>query len=367
MQKICYLADASSPHTKKWCEYFQRRGYEVYVISLNEGQIDNVKVYSFGIDVKAKKNEKIYKKFEYIKLIRKIKKIVYDIKPDILHAHYASSYGFIGSLINYKPYIISVWGTDIYEFPKNGLIQKCIIKYNLKKADYIFSTSLAMATETSKYTNKKIEITPFGIDINKNKIIEEKRKEKKERDYFVIGTIKTLEKRYGMEYLIKAFKIIKDKYKDKKIILKIAGDGHELENLQKLVNNLNLTNDVKFYGRIPQEEVPRMFNDFDIAVFPSLKESFGVSSIESQACGVPVIITNVGGHPETIENKETGIIVNAKSEKEIANAIIKYIENKSILYDMGNKAREFVVKRFEINKVFENVEKKYEEIIKKSK
>ncbi|MDQ9894055.1 glycosyltransferase, partial [Acinetobacter baumannii] len=92
-------------------------------------------------DVKGNKNKSAIKKIEYLKVIKEIKKIIYDIKPDILHAHYASSYGLIGSLVNYKPYIISAWGTDTYEFPNNGFIQKYIIKYNLKKADYIFSTS----------------------------------------------------------------------------------------------------------------------------------------------------------------------------------------------------------------------------------
>lgn len=365
MKKICYLADASSPHTKKWCEYFKNKNYDIYVISLNKGDIEGVKVYDFGFDVKAKKNECILKKIEYLSVIKKIKKIINEIKPDILHAHYASSYGFIGSFLNYKPYIISVWGTDIYEFPNNGFIQKNIIKYNLRKADYIFSTSNAMAKETSKYTNKKVYITPFGVDVEKNKVNKEILKQKKERDYFVIGTIKTLEERYGIEYLIKAFKIVKDKYNNINIFLKIIGEGSQIKNLKKISDELDLKDNIKFYGRIEQDEVSDMFNTFNISVFPSLRESFGVSSLESQSCGVPVIITNVGGHPETIINKKTGILVEAKNENEIAEAIIYFIENKNEIYTMGEEARNFVVENYEIEKTFSNIEKIYNKIITK--
>ena len=363
MKKICYLADASSPHTKKWCEFFINNGYEVSVISLNKGDIKGAKVFSFDFDVKGNKNKSAIKKIKYLKVIKEIKKIVYEIKPDILHAHYASSYGLLGSLINYKPYIISAWGTDIYEFPKNGLKHEKIIKYNFKKADYLFSTSKAMAEEMKKYTNKEISITPFGIDIEKYRMNESIIKEKNTRNYRVIGTIKTLEKRYGIDYLIKAFAIVKSRYEREEVYLKIAGDGSQLENLKNLVKELNLDEYVEFLGRINQEDVADTFNSFDIAVFPSLKESFGVSSLEAQACGVPVIITNVGGHPETVLNGESGLVVEAKNENILADAIISLLEKKEDLKQLGLNGADFVKKEYELNKIFNEIEKIYNEII----
>lgn len=363
MKKICYLADASSPHTKKWCDYFFNKGYEVNVISLNKGEIEGVNVYSFNFDVKGNKNKSALKKVEYLKVIKEIKKIIYKIKPDILHAHYASSYGLIGSLMNYRPYIISAWGTDVYEFPKNGFIQKKIIKYNFKKADYLFSTSRSMSNEMKKYTDKEISITPFGIDLEKYKINESIRKEKNKRNYKVIGTIKTLEKRYGIEYLIKAFAIVKSIYNKEEIYLKIAGDGSQLENLKNLVNHLNLNESVEFLGRINQDIVPDTFNLFDISVFPSLKESFGVSSLESQACAVPVIVTNVGGHPETVINGESGLIVEPQNEEALAEAIIYLLSNDEKLDNMGLKCVEFVKQEYELNKTFNKIEKLYNKIM----
>ena len=50
------------------------------------------------------------------------KKTIKDFKPNILHAHYASSYGILGYLIKFKPFILSVWGSDIYHFPNKNLL-----------------------------------------------------------------------------------------------------------------------------------------------------------------------------------------------------------------------------------------------------
>ncbi|MEG1410453.1 MAG: glycosyltransferase family 4 protein [Terrisporobacter sp.] len=362
MNTICYLADASNPHTIKWCNYFKERGFDIHVISLNEGSIDGVTVYNFNFDVKELKNESPFKKMKYITVLSSIKKIIKEIKPDILHAHYASSYGMLGSLLNYHPYVISVWGTDIYDFPNGGFIQNKIIKHNLKKADYIFSTSKDMARETSKYTDKHIYITPFGIDMDVFKPIENK--ENKD-DTFVIGTIKTLEKKYGIEYLIKAFKDVKDDNSEKKIVLKIGGSGSQMDNLMNLTKELNLQSDIKFLGRIPLDKVSDTFNTFDVAVFPSLRESFGVAALEAQSCEVPVIVSNVGGHPEVVENNQTGIIIPSENTTELKDAIIKIIENEETRIKMGKNGRKFVEKNYEVNLNFNEIEQIYLSILNK--
>ena len=80
-----------------------------------------------------------------------------------MHAHYASSYGLIGSLMNFSPFVLSVWGSDVFEFPKLGIINKLVLKYNFFKADKILSTSNIMAKEIQLYTNKDIEVIKIEL------------------------------------------------------------------------------------------------------------------------------------------------------------------------------------------------------------
>lgn len=361
MKKICYLADASSTHTKKFCDYFSKHGYEIYVISLNEGELDSAIVYSLNHEVKKLKNERTFKKIGYLRSMKTIKQMIKDIKPDIVHAHFASSYGLLGSLVNFKPYIISVWGTDIYEFPKLNVINKHILKYNLKKADIVLSTSKAMAEETSLYTDKDIHITPFGVDVNFFKPIEKKYI----KDSIVIGTIKTLEDKYGIDYLIKAFKYVKDNFPDKELKLIIGGDGSKKEYLQNLSKELGIDEDVEFIGYVNQSDIVEVFNRFDIAVFPSLKESFGVAAVEAEACGIPVVATNVGGLPEATKSGKSAILVNSGNTEELGEAIIELIKDEKKRNKMGLAAREFVCKELDVNDNFKIIENLYIEILKK--
>ncbi|KMT22610.1 glycosyltransferase [Clostridium cylindrosporum] len=353
--KICYLADANSSHTRKWCDFFSSKGYEIHVISLNDGEIKGVKVHSLGIDNSKVAYGGIFSKLNYVKRIFKIRSLIKEIKPNILHAHYASSYGLLGSLCKFHPFILSVWGSDIYSFPMESGLKRKIIEHNLKCADYLMSTSQDMARETSKYTNKDIMITPFGVDTSLFRPLDVKKDNK-----IVIGAIKTLESHYGIDYLVKAFAILCNKHDN--ILLKIGGKGSQLDNLKALVKDLNIENKVEFLGFLSQDEIVKQFNVFDIAVVPSLHESFGVASIEAQATGTPVVVTNAGGLPETVEGDITGFIVNKGDENELSIAIDKLIVDEDLRIKMGESARSFIEKNYRVDENFKKVDELYRKI-----
>lgn len=360
--KICYLSDANSIHTKKICNYFINKGYEVSVISLNSGEIAGANVYS--MDLKVDKNKSSIKKLTYLKKIMEIKKIVEKINPDIIHAHYASSYGILGRLLNKKPYIVSIWGSDIYDFPKKSILHKMVIKGNLKAADVIMSTSNVMKREAEKYTDKEILVTPFGVEVNKfkpNKI--------KDNQEFVIGTIKSLEDKYGIDYLIKAFNIVKKENSNQKITLKIAGVGSKLEEYKKLTKELKLEKNIEFLGFIREKEIIERFNEFDIACFPSIldSESFGVAAVEAQSCGTAVIVSDVDGLKESTKPGVTSLMVKRKSVEDLAEKINFLVNNPQKRKEMGINAREYVIENYDINKNFEVIDRCYKKIIKGEK
>lgn len=355
--KICYLADINSYHTHKWCRYFISKGHEVHVITLNKGALPGVNVHSLDLNSNLSKKDGSFYKLSYLKRVNRIKNIVYEVKPDIFHAHYASSYGLLGALCNYHPYILSLWGSDILLFPKEGVIQKNIIKYNLKKADKILSTSKYMRDEANIYTKKDIDITPFGIDVKlfKNKKV-------RKNDEIIIGIVKSLEKIYGIDYLIQAFSNIIKKYPKNAIRLEIVGEGTQESSLRNLVHKLKIEKNVIFLGSMTQEKVAEFYNKIHIAVFPSISESFGVSVLEAQACGVPVIVSNIKAFEETTIIGKSSLVCEVKNSKSIEFQLEKLIVNKELRESMGNVGSIFVRENFDQDNIFIEIEELYESI-----
>jgi glycosyltransferase involved in cell wall biosynthesis len=213
----------------------------------------------------------------YLFALPRIWLATFKFKPDIIHSHYASSYGLLGVLTFKKPLIVSLWGSDIFDFPQKNFISNFLTRFILKKASIILSTSHIMAKEGKKYTSKDIEVTPFGVDLNSFIPKEQNVKIQKPNNKLVIGIVKLIAEKYGISNLVKAFKIVSEKIKDQKLELLIVGDGPQRKEIENLVRELKLEQVTTFTGLISPHKIVSYYQEIDIAVFPSISdsESFG--------------------------------------------------------------------------------------------
>lgn len=350
--RICFIAPANNYHTKKWCNWFIKNGDEVHVISFIKDTIDGATVHYINTGATATSSDR--QKIRYLFHGREIRKIIKEIQPDIINAHYASSYGAATALAGINNFFLSVWGLDIYDFPRKSFIHKKLIEFTLSRASHIMSTSKAMAEETHKYTRKPIEITPFGVDMD----LFNPSKRNRSDGNFVIGNIKKLTSKYGIDYLLKAVAIVKEDRPDIPIKVRIAGNGPEEQTLKKLSKDLNLTEIVTWLGFISQTEAANEWANFDVGVISSVSssESFGVSAVECQASSVPVIITDPLGLQEATIPGKTSIVVPRKNEKALAEAIIDLYDHPEKRKNMGAAGRAFVASEYELNKCFKHID-----------
>ncbi len=359
--KICFIAPADNYHTQKWCRFFLKRNYEVHVISFQQGIIPQAKVHLIGCNVET--NGPDISKLKYLLYACRIKQIVKQIEPEIISVHYASSYGTVVALSGIRNYSLSVWGSDIYEFPKKSVFHRCLLRYSLRHATQIMSTSYAMAAETRKYTSKNIEVTPFGVDMDL--FSPDKRTRQAEDGEFVVGLIKSLTPTYGIDTLLKAVKIVTEKRSDIPLKVRIAGKGECEEEYKKLAKILRIELIVCWLGFISQNQAANEWANMDVCVIPSRSESFGVAAIEAQACGRAVIITDVSGLKEATSPNETSLVVPIEDENSLANAIITLYDNPDLRIQLGKKGRIFVNKKYEIDDCFSRIEECMMNIIKK--
>ncbi|NMH67683.1 glycosyltransferase [Bacillus sp. RO3] len=360
--KVLLLAPANNVHTKKWLDYYNSIGIQVMNISL-ENHKDSNRHISWENVSRVYLNLKWNHKISYLFTVSRLKRIIREYKPDLIHSHYASSYGLIGALTGFSPYILSVWGSDVYDFPKRNVMNRMILKYALGKADYICSTSPALEQETKIYIDesKPLSITPFGVDVTQFKPDPTKKKE----GPFKIGIAKGMEPKYGIEYLLKGFKLFLRSLGDEgqSVRLQLAGDGPYFAKYRKLAEDLGILENVEFLGRIAHEDVPDFISSLHIFVISSLIESFGVSAVEAQACGVPVVATNVGGLPEVVRDGETGYLIPSKDPAALAEKLLYLYKNPSERKKLGENGREHVLNHYDWEDNSKRMIELYNEII----
>ena len=361
--KILFLADANSIHTIKWVESLHKHKLNILVFSLFKPTDDVVQKYqNWGIplisaDLQSKiRNLRVpnISKLNYLTAFRLLKKTMNAFEPDIIHAHYASSYGVLGYLSKFKPFILSVWGSDVYDFPQKNQLNKWLLKKVIHSANTVCSTSEAMkAVIAAQFDRFDVKVIPFGVDANVFAPASES------PDQFTVGTIKSIEAHNGIDCLLDAANILISKYDNIHINFLIVGQGSLLEDMKRKTADLGLSNYVKFSGYIPHENIVEYYQKLSVFIAVSTRESFGVSILEAASCGIPAITSNVGGLPEVNENQKTGFVIPPNNALMLAKKIVTLYEKEVLRKTMGENARKKVIQNFDWQKNVDQMKEIY--------
>lgn len=357
--KILFIGSQKSNHSKKWVNNLVARGHDVLLVYQHESSDTSVE-----FDSRVKTHMLKYGGYKsYVLNIPELRKIYRTYKPDVVNVHYMSGYGLMATLAGARPLVLNCYGSDIFVAPKKSKIVRWIVKKLLNSADAVAATSKAMASEAKVImgnTEKDVTVTPFGVDINLFKKDEQRTYSNKP----IIGIIKYLKPEYNIPLLIKAFAITREKAQVKPL-LHIYGSGPLKEEFVALCKELGIYDDVTFFETIPNQEVPKALNTMDIFVNSSNVESFGVNIVEAMACELPVVATPCPGPKEVIDNGVTGIVLKDWNPEELADELIKLVENPALREQYGKAGREKVLREYDWSKNVETLINVYHKVAKK--
>lgn len=325
-------------------DYLGKGGTENIIKSLLERSNKNFCFYLYVLRKINKelviKNKHITKnnsrfKFETFSLI-KLTNLIRRNNFKIIHFHGDKSilYSFIlKNILKNNKLIVHEHGTIL----KDNILYELVIRIFGNKIDLFIAVSEATKKaliEKAKIPEDKIVVLYNFVDLErfnrKNVKIDIKKEKEKlgiKKDEFIIGFVGRLAKVKGCEYLIKALPYLDFKYK-----VLIAGEGQERKNLEKLAKKLKVIDKIIFLGYVNKPEL--VYPLMNVLVVPSLSESFGLSVIEAQAMGVPVVASDVLGLKEIIG--KSGILFKTKNYKDLSKNLT-ILKNKKIRDKMINK------------------------------
>lgn len=350
--RVVYLADAPYIHTRRWVEHFARAGWDAHVISFRPAEIEGATVhYIDGFERMGRAR--------YLVHAPRIRRLVRDLQPDILHAMHLTSYGFLAALCDVHPLLTSVWGTDILEAPDWTPLHKRITRYALKRADSITATGLALATATLPYapSGQRVTVVPYGVDLERFA----RREGRSSSGDIVIGIVGRLSQEKGLDTLLHAMARLAHTRTGLKLVL--AGDGPERPQLERLARKLGISERVSFLGSVPHDEVQAVLAGFDVFAMPSRAEGFGVAAIEAAAMGLAVVGSRVHGIPDVVDDGRTGLLVPPDNEQALAEAIERLIDDPQLRKAMGEQARALVADRYDWRENAAQMERIYGDLV----
>ncbi|MGQ4895209.1 MAG: glycosyltransferase [Candidatus Njordarchaeia archaeon] len=316
-------------------------------------KVHEVNYYTLPLDIfRRRKGDLAFKKVD--KFIQNK-----EIKFDLIHAHFTYPFGYIGVKLKEKygrPLVITVhenrnWFLEEYNSKNPKLI------YSWKNADVLIRVN-KIDLPLLKNINNNFVCIPNGFDkkrfypLNKEICRDKLNLPKNIKILFTLGN---LVEQKGHKYAIQAISEVVKIRED--IMYLIGGSGKLKKKLQNQINNLNLQNNIKIIGFVPDKLLNYYLNACDLFVLPSLSEGNPTVMFECLGCGKPFIGTKVGGIPEIIVSDDYGLLCEPANPKELAENILVALNKNWDEEYILNYAKQFTWEKIakEIIRVYKDV------------
>jgi glycosyltransferase involved in cell wall biosynthesis len=205
----------------------------------------------------------------------------------------------------------------------------------------------------------KIHIIPGGINTETFSITHSRQQAREKMgfpsDRPILFTPRRLVQRVGIDKLLDALSIVQQQCPE--VWLAIAGKGHQRQSLEQQAETLGLSQNVKFLGYVPDEQLPLCYQAADLTIVPSQAlEGFGLILLESLACGTPVLSTPVGGMPEVLRPLDPNLVTASPSADSIATRILDFLQARLPLPDRPT-CRHYAVQNYDWQIIAPRVQK----------
>ncbi len=304
-----------------------------------------------------------------LSLLRRIRNYLDKEKFDILQTYFADAtvYGaWAARLCRQRPYLITT-RRNLYHWVKDEHWAFRLLRNTVKWTDRVLVNSQSVFRECQRMENvppEKLTLIPNAIDIGRfNGIPAEEAKQAigLGGEFPIVGVVGNFRPVKGLiSFLDAAAKVCKEIPAAHFVLV---GSGPQEEELRDRCRKLGIQNQVKFLVGYP--DVPAAVAAFDIAVQPSLSESFSNVLLEYMAAGKPIVATRVGDAETVIQDGAHGLLVQPNDPQELSSAVLAIYRDSARAKEMGKLAREKVEANWSFSKILNTYERFYYDLVQK--
>jgi glycosyltransferase involved in cell wall biosynthesis len=330
--RIAYLSIGGHIHTERWLRSFVNRGHEVHLMTVQPVPIEGVKLYDIRTGIS-------FKPLHYAVALRKVKKILAELRPDLLHTHFLTGYGYWGVFSGFHPNVLTVWGDDVYLTPHTSFLKGKLARMALRHADLVTGDSedileqavaMGASSETCHVIQWGVDLTAFRPDAPSDV---------RERLGIPAGSPVVISIRsftqpyYNIDVIVRAIPGVLEKRPDTHFI--IAGNEGDDTEFRKLAGQLSIDERAHFVGKIPHEELPAYLVTSDAFLSVPSVDATAVSLLEAMACGTPVVVSSLDSALEWVTDGKNGLVVSPRDQRALEDAILSLVDSPERRKEFG--------------------------------
>lgn len=297
--------------------------------------------------------------------------------PDLVHAHdwLTVPAGVASKHLLRRPYVMTFHSTEAVRSAGSTSMESNLVRglewWGSFEASRIITVSRWMkdhVTELFKLPSEKVDVIPNGVDFSKfqgepdmpvNRV-----KWVSNPHDFLVTAVGRMTSQKGFDTLLRAFPQILRSVPTARLLM--IGDGYMKSELEGLAREEGVADSVMFSGFINDEQLVGALKSSSVVVVPSRFEPFGIIALEAMAAGVPIVVSNVGGLAEIVEDNVDGLEVEPENPQAIADAVVRVLSEPTLAQGLVTHSRE-KVKRYGWGRAAEATQLAYRRAIGETK
>ena len=347
--RILYFTQGYTPHDHRFVTAIKENGHKVDYLSLStrSNATETRQLPESVRQFTLNKSTKPVAWVEYPGLVNKFKKIVLEWQPDVIHAGPIQSTAAIAAASGCYPLVSMSWGSDMLMRAERSSLQRCLTRYVLQKSQVLIADCQAVVDKaaTFGFVPERTIVFPWGVDLQHFKPGQSKdlRKSLHWQDKFVILSSRSWEPIYGVDTVVKAFVLAAKQYPGLRMIL--LGQGRQEKDIKRILADNHLLQSVHFGGQVGYSDLPQYYRSADLYVSASQSDGSSVSLLESMACGLPSVVSDIPGNREWISPDVQGWLFKTGNFEMLAEYLNVAASDRAVLTEMGRSARLVAVSR----------------------
>lgn len=339
--RICVFGDARSVHLQCILPELADRGVRVHLITHHPRDIRGVTIERFRVPDFGWRFPQRWKR-RWMRYLRSILR-----SHDLVNLQFLHDWGFAPDMMSLGRLVATPWGSDIVPPPgedppteERSALRREILRSCAGVTAYVPHFRAAIAAFSGR-PEKEIDLLPQFVDLRLFRPMTGSRHSTHGR----VGFFKGFRKVYGAEYLLRAATTILEIRPDTRFCF--VGEGPEKLRCREYAAVLGVDRAIHWLPPQPHALLPHILAGWDVAVFPSLCESFGLAALEASAMELPVVASAVCGLNDTVVDGETGVLVPPAAPEALADGVLRLLEDAELRRRMGEAGRAFVAAHFE--------------------
>jgi len=361
--RLCVLGDLDSIHTRRWMQPFVDR-HEVHAVSYYRPKAVPEGVELHVLDDRARPAEtasdgasrtasalppnllRIVNAFRYRR--RGLARIIREVNPDVLHAHYLVEYGFFAATAGFHPLVISAWGSDVLVAARSSPLARLIARYTLRRADLVTSNNEHMTARLRAMgvPPERLATVVFGTDaffLECQDASVNLRPADAAHPPTVISTRSLDSPLYNVDVVLRAFALLRARLPDAQLL--VAGVGRLRPKLEALAQELGLSESVRFLGWLDDAALRDALARSHVYVSVPDSDATSVATLSAMAAGCFPVLSDLATQHEWVEDGVNGFLVARRDAHALVQCLGDALEDDAIRHDAAERNRGIVEAR----------------------